>query len=425
MVDFSEMQLRAELVEALRAVGFVHATEVQELAIPQILAGRSAVVRAKTGTGKTGAFLVPLINEMVHPRGIVALVIVPTRELALQVSEFSKRAFGRLGVRTVTVYGGASINMQVKEIESGANIVVGTPGRLLDLLERGVLYLGGVKYVVLDEADIMLDMGFVDDVERILSVTAHDKRLLMFSATMPREILEIAKRHVNGDSVSITVGDEEDLTVETIKHTFYVAEGKAKFSALLAYIDKFAPKKAIIFAATKHEADVVHRFLLQNGKRAMVMHGDLTQAKRERSLVEFKSGAQFLIATNIAARGLDIADITDIINFDIPDDPHIYVHRVGRSARMGKEGRAFSLVRPAERDTLKVIEYMANVKINRIDLDTGKFSNIIIPSRFDSGPRRYGGGGFRDRGRPEHGGGRGNWHRSGRKEREWHRGTGR
>ncbi|MGI0141833.1 MAG: DEAD/DEAH box helicase [Candidatus Micrarchaeales archaeon] len=417
------MNLKPELIEALKRVGFVSATEVQARTIPELLNGKNVVARAKTGTGKTGAFLVPIFQRLQHTRDIEALVVVPTRELAIQVANFAQKVGSHLHVHTTIVYGGASINMQVQELRRGTNIVVGTPGRIIDLVERGALNLDRIKYLVLDEADVMLDMGFIEDVEFIISRTPESRQMMLFSATMPREIIKIADRHAKGGAIRITVGEEEDLTVSTIKQLYTIVPNRLKFSALLAYIKEYAPKKGIIFARTKYEANAIHRVLLSQKYNAILMHGGLTQSMRERSLGNFRSGAQFMIATNVAARGLDIADITDIINFGAPDEPNVYIHRVGRSARMGKEGRAVTIADPDQKKQLRDIQDYANVQMTKIELNLEPFSTLQLPIHEErrsfggggGGGRRFGGGGRsvggHGRGGPSRGGAGGGYHR--------------
>jgi len=376
MKTFSELGIKAELLASLRNIGFINPTDVQEATIPLIMEGKDVIVRAKTGTGKTGAFLIPIINSAKHDEALYTLIIVPTRELALQVSTVASKLCGR-DLRVATVYGGASINVQVQQIRSGANIVVGTPGRILDLIERRALDLSNVRYLVLDEADIMLDMGFIDDIEMIISRISSNHQTMLFSATIPREIQVVANRHMNSTKTSVSIGSEEELTVTTITHKYTIVDNRSKFAALLAYISEFKPKKAIIFANTKYEADKIYWLLRGSGMNAILMHGGLTQAKREQSLSMFRGSAQFLISTNLASRGLDIAGITDIINFDLPDVANVYIHRVGRSARMGKEGVAFSIATPRERNIINEIEYKDNVKMERITLNTSQFDEQV------------------------------------------------
>ncbi len=412
--EFRELDLRPELLESLKNMNFVTMTEVQEMSIPVVMRHKDLVVRSKTGSGKTGAFLIPIF-QMVERKGYPqALIIVPTRELAVQVASVAEKLGHRSGMRSVVVYGGASINMQMQSLRRGVDIVIGTPGRIIDLMERGSLALGRIKFLVLDEADMMLDMGFIEDVELIISNAPSERQTMLFSATMPREITDIARKHMKPDTAKITVGEEEDLTVSTISHGYFVAHGRTKFAALLSYIEKFEPKKCIIFTSTQRESEYVHNFLNKNNFDAIVMHGGLTQAKRERSLHDFKTHARFLISTNLASRGLDIPDVTDIINFDAPDDPKVYVHRVGRSARMGKDGRAFTLFGYDQEDLMRATTRLANIKMNRIELDVQKFKDVQLPMQqhgrsrsggFDRGPRQQFGRERGDnRGRSSYGG---------------------
>ncbi len=428
MKEFKDMQLKPELEESLRKIGFVSATEVQELSIPVVLSGKDVIVRSKTGTGKTGAFLVPIFQKIQHNQGISAIIIVPTRELALQVSDVVQKLGSHMHFGAVTVYGGASINFQISMIKKGASIVVGTPGRILDLIERGVLRLDRIKFLVLDEGDTMLDMGFIEDIELIMSRTPQDKQTLLFSATMPKAIVDIARRYMNSDYQTITVGKEEELTVNTITHTYFFAKGRMKYAALLAYIKQYNPNKTIIFSRTKYEANNIYHLLKKQNFDAILLHGGLTQSRREKSLDSFRSGASFMIATNVAARGLDITGVTDIVNFDAPDNPHDYVHRVGRTARMGKEGRAFTLVGLDEKGLIRAIQHEANVEMTQIHLNVEPFVDIKVEThheerrpqqgfrqrhgqhieRSNSGEHRHSGGsgGFnRDRNNRQGGGG--------------------
>jgi ATP-dependent RNA helicase DeaD len=383
---FSEMQLDNGLVEALRRMNFTTATEVQEQAIPVALQGKDVIVRAKTGTGKTYAFMLPILHMITQSNYPEALIIAPTRELAVQITAMARKVDYRHAGITV-VYGGASINVQIQELRRNPRIVIGTPGRILDLIERGELVINRVRFVVLDEADIMLDMGFIDDVDEILSMTPKSKQTMLFSATIPDSIMGIARRHMH-DPVSIKVGEEDELVVNTIKHYFAMGERRDKAALLLAYIKKYNPKKAIIFAQTKHAADMIYELMKAQGHDVILMHGGLTQAKREHSLGDFRRGARFMIATNVAARGLDIAGISDVINFDIPEDPYVYVHRVGRSARMNADGRSFTIISTEERDKITEIKNVANIDIEELRIDTAEFRGVQLFGR--SGYRGHG-----------------------------------
>lgn len=424
MKEFKEMNLKPELLEALRQMNFSNMTEVQELSIPIALQHKDIIVRSKTGSGKTGAFLVPIFQMMEHKGYPQAIVLVPTRELALQVSTVAEKLAQKSRLRIAIVYGGASINVQMHSISNGADLIIGTPGRVLDLIDRRSLRLDRIKFLVLDEADLMLDMGFIEDVETIISNAPRERQTILLSATMPREIHDIARKHMRSDVAKLTVGAEEELTVTTISHSYFIANGKLKFSALLAYIDQYDPKKCIIFSSTQRESELIHRFLASNGFDAIVMHGGMTQANRERSLHAFRTHARFLISTNLAARGLDIPDITDIVNFDAPEEPKTYVHRVGRSARMGKNGRAFTIFGYEQGDLMQATSRTANVKMTHIDLNTAKFKDIKLPisqhtarsfHRSDSMHRSSGG----------HSASRGGYHQGSRSGGGFQRGGGR
>ena len=388
------MALKPELVESLKRAGFVTATEVQEKSIPELLQGKNLIVRARTGTGKTIAFVVPILQQIdSRSRDVEALIVVPTRELALQVSSVAHHVGSHMHIEAATIYGGASINVQIQQLRAEPNVVVGTPGRLMDLYKRGALNLDNVKFLVLDEADLMLDMGFIGDVEYLISKTPYDKQIMLFSATMPREIVKMAEGYSNGRIEKITVGEEEKITVDTIQHLYAIAPNGLRYAALLAYIKQYSPRKAIIFARTKFEANTIHRVLLSQSHDVILLHGGLTQAARERSLGHFRKGATLLVATNVAARGLDIDNVTDIINFGVPEEPNVYVHRVGRSARMGKEGRAFTIATAEQRREIRDVEDYANIKMNLINLDLEPFKALQLPVHQREERR----GGFRDR----------------------------
>ena len=405
MKAFAEMGLDPRIVEALKRNNFVNSTEVQEQTIPVALEGKDVIVRAKTGTGKTLAFLVPIRQRSKPGSHPETLILAPTRELALQIAEVAKKTATDHHRGVAVVYGGASINVQVQELHRNPDIVIGTPGRVIDLIERGALNIERIKFLVLDEADTMLDMGFIEDVEFILSRTPKEKQVMIFSATIPDKIVRIAQRHMH-EPVFIKVGEDDQLVVTKIKHFYAAVDNRMKFATLMAYIRDYSPKKAIIFAKTQYAADAIFEGMKSQGLDAILMHGGLTQSKREHSLKQFRAGGRFLIATNVAARGLDIAGISDIINFDVPDDPHTYVHRVGRSARMNADGRSFTIVNNEQRNIVGDIEEMTNIKMERLSLDGSQFRGIIIfkSSRFGGGGgQRFGGQRFgRERG-PGHG----------------------
>ena len=418
--QFSEMNLKQGLVEALKRMNFITATEVQEQAIPVALEGKDLIVRAKTGTGKTCAFMVPIMQREVASRDPEVLIIVPTRELAIQIYDVATKLRHERRESVAIVYGGASINIQMQNLRRNPDIIIGTPGRIIDLYERRALRLDAIKFLVLDEADIMFDMGFIEDIELILSKTPEKKQTMIFSATMPQKIISVAKRHMRFP-VHISVGSEEEIVATKISHFYSIAEYNRKFATLLAYVEKYEPKKAIIFVATQHAASMVHAAFSAQGFNAMLIHGGLSQPRREREMMEFKKRGRFLIATNVAARGIDISGISDIINFDVPEDPRVYVHRVGRSARMDADGRAFSIITHDQKNLIWNIEEETNTRMNEIQLDVDKFAHIKVfgGRSFDTEQRggfHRGRGGFH--GRREGGSGRGFRHGGFNRDRE-------
>ncbi len=391
MKAFSEMGLETRLVEILKRHNFVNPTEVQEQTIPVALEGKDVMVRAKTGTGKTLAFLIPIKQKSKPGPYPEAIILAPTRELALQIADVAKKLNTNPHHGTAVVYGGASINVQIQDLRRNPDLIIGTPGRVIDLIERGALNLERVRFLVLDEADTMLDMGFILDVEFILSKTPKEKQTMIFSATMPEKIRGIAKRHMN-DPIFIRVGEEDDIVVSKIKHLYAEVDNRMKFATLLAYIKEYDPKKAIIFAQTKYAANAIYEAMKEQGLNVVIMHGGLTQAKREHSLREFKNNGRFLIATNVAARGIDIAGVSDVINFDVTEDPRTYVHRVGRSARMNANGKSFTIINGSQRNIINDIQDSVNVKLERISPDGSMYKDIVI---FRKGGGFRGGGGGR------------------------------
>lgn len=378
MTQFEDLKLKNNLLNALKKMNFKETTEVQEKAIPLILnEGKDVVVRSKTGSGKTGAFLIPIIEMLSSSDIQSALILTPTRELAMQVFNVAVDMGSGSGIRTTVVYGGASIENQIRNLRKGSNIVVGTPGRVIDLLKRGELVFNHLKFFVLDEADIMLDMGFIEDIEFIMSKTPRAKQSMLFSATIPERILHLAKRYMK-KPVHLDIGKKEELTVRTISHSYALSSNSEKVATLLAYLNEFKPGKSIIFSHTKRGADVLYYILQSQGYDATVIHGDLTQAQREKALSEFRKYTQFMIATNVAARGLDITDVSDIINFDTPDDPNVYIHRVGRSARMGAYGNAFTIVEDSESHLIEEIESSARIRMSRIILNKEPYEGITF-----------------------------------------------
>ncbi len=397
MTKFETFNLKSELLNSLEEMNFIDATEVQEQAIPLALDNTDLVVRSKTGTGKTGAFLIPIIQKSDPKERISSLIITPTRELALQVYKVADKMGQKSKIRATVVYGGASIDNQIRNIRKGTNIIIGTPGRLIDLMKRGELDISKLKFLILDEADVMLDLGFIEDIEYIISKTPSKKQSMLFSATVPERVLNLAKRYMKNPQ-SLRIGEGGEMTVKTISHSYALSANSSKIATLLAYINEYNPSKSIIFSETKRGADYLYDVLAGQGFNVTVMHGDLTQAQREKSLQAFRQNAQFLIATNVAARGLDIMDVSDVINFDTPSEPYVYVHRVGRSARMGNNGSAFTIIERNEMDLIRKIEHSVKIHMSRIELNQEPYMGL--GHSFSSGGRnRHNNGGERDHGR--------------------------
>ncbi len=352
-MTFSEFNFNSKLSKAIEDAGFVEPSPVQAEAIPIVLDGKDIVAQAHTGTGKTAAFGLPILNMLALDGSVEAVVIVPTRELATQVSDEIFRFGKYLGINTATVYGGSSYSRQINHISKAA-VVIATPGRFLDLLNNGQINISP-KFVVLDEADEMLDMGFLDDIKEIFTHFEGPKQTLMFSATMPNPIKELAKRILyRPEFVSIT---KKDSTNENIKQYYYVVDERERDDALVRLMDYKNPVKSIVFCRTKKEVDRLSTFLVSQGQSAKGLHGDMEQRQREEVIRAFKkSRIETLIATDVAARGLDVSDVSHVFNYHIPFDSESYVHRIGRTGRAGKTGVAISIVTPHEFNSLKKIQ---------------------------------------------------------------------
>jgi ATP-dependent RNA helicase DeaD len=364
---FEDLGLRPELLAALSALGYEEPTPIQAEAIPPLVAGRDLLGQAATGTGKTAAFALPVLQRLPAERGKapVALVLVPTRELAVQVSE-ALHKYGRdLGARVLPVYGGAPIGRQLRSLDIGVDVVVATPGRALDLVQRGSLQLGGVDTVVLDEADEMLDMGFAEDLDAILDETPETRQTVLFSATMPRRLDALARRHLR-DPARITIARETAAAGQSprVTQTAYVVPRAAKPAALGRILDVESPTAAIVFCRTREEVDSLTETLNGRGYRAEALHGGMSQEQRDRVMGRLRAGtADLLVATDVAARGLDIDQLTHVVNYDVPSAPESYVHRIGRVGRAGREGVAITLAEPREHRMLKTIEKVAGATI--------------------------------------------------------------
>ncbi|MFI5423927.1 MAG: DEAD/DEAH box helicase [Nitrososphaeraceae archaeon] len=403
MTSFQELGLSAEVLRALDENGFKDPFPIQELSIPLILKGMDVIGQAHTGTGKTAAFSLPILNNIKRNGPIQALILVPTRELAMQVTNEIRKFSKYVGIRTLAVYGGQSMSLQITQLRKGVQIVVATPGRLIDHVKRGTIQLEAAKFVVLDEADRMLDMGFIDDIKFILFYVDEDRQTCLFSATIPPEISRLAQDYMkNPHEVKL---NEEEISLDTIDQSYLIVEERQKFKHLCNFIKSRDEKQTIVFAATKQRTQRLAIELKQQGLRAITIHGDLSQKQRDDSMHRFRTGTEdILVATDIAARGIDVPAIGHVINYDIPDDPMIYFHRIGRTARAGGTGKAISLVSQDRVDDFTRILKNTELPIKRLNDEMG----IEVP-RIQSHPRtnwrrnsgyggRYGsGGGYRNR----------------------------
>ncbi|MBP7518288.1 MAG: DEAD/DEAH box helicase [Desulfobulbus sp.] len=367
---FDQFGLRAELVQTAAELGFTAPTPIQQAVIPPIVAGRDVIGQAQTGTGKTAAYGLPLLHRLDRQQhGVQALVLAPTRELAIQVAAALEQYGRGVGAKVLALYGGQSYQQQLRSLRERVEVVVGTPGRLLDLMEQGNLDLGGVRTVVLDEADEMLSMGFVEDIESILDRIPPERQTLLFSATISRRVLGLSKRYLRDpETVSVT---PEQLTGASIEQRYYLVNPQDKVAALTRLIEMETIDSALVFARTRLGTGELANQLSTRGYAAEALNGDLSQDARIQVLNRFRAGqVKVLVATDVAARGLDIDDISHVFNFDLPDDPEVYVHRVGRTGRAGREGVAITLLSPRERFLLRRIEEYTRFRMTRAELPT-------------------------------------------------------
>jgi ATP-dependent RNA helicase RhlE len=368
-MPFSKLGLPAPILEGVKAMGYVDPTPIQLRAIPMILAGQDVIGSAQTGTGKTAAFALPILTKLVHhdPRTRV-LVLEPTRELAAQV-ETAVRDFARFtNLRVAVVFGGVGYGRQMDELKRGADIIVATPGRLLDHLERGTAHLGHVQHLVLDEADRMLDMGFLPDVRRIVQKCPRERQTMLFSATIPPEIDSLIKWAMRNPE-TIEIGARR-TPAETVKHVIYPVSDAQKTDLLLALLNRVNYESVIVFCRTKHGADRIAQLLKRNNHAVAVLHSNRTQREREQALKGFRDGRfEVLVATDIAARGLDIADVSHVINYDVPHHPEDYIHRIGRTGRAEATGDAFTLMVAEDSKHVAAIERFIAQKVQRVRLE--------------------------------------------------------
>src|SRR3954471_6832931 len=383
MTAFADLGLSEPTLAALRDVGYETPTPIQVQAIPSLLEGRDVIGQAQTGTGKTAAFGLPMI-EYVDPDedAVQGLVLTPTRELCIQVTQAIRTYASRKGVDVVAVFGGAPIRTQQAQLKAGGQIVVGTVGRVLDLISRHSLMLHSCRYLVLDEADEMLDLGFLEDVEKILSLTPGGRQTALFSATMPPPIRALAERHLY-EPETIKV-QSATLTIDTVEQFQVEAKAPDKLAMLVRVLESERPRQAIVFVRTKIRCDQLYRTLRDKGMNVKALHGDMSQGSRDGVMLAFKAGRlPILVATDVAARGLDISTVTHVINYDVPTSPDVCVHRIGRTGRYGETGRAITFVEPRQKRELEALERPANTTIS-----TWAEGAHVAAARAEDPPRR-------------------------------------
>ncbi|HET7321387.1 MAG TPA: DEAD/DEAH box helicase, partial [Longimicrobiaceae bacterium] len=393
---FAALGLGPDILRALDELGYEEPTPIQAAAIPVLLAGRDVMGSAATGTGKTAAFALPLVERVdVSDREVQALILVPTRELAVQVAEAVHRYGKPRGVSVVPIYGGQAIQRQLGVLKRGVQVVVGTPGRVLDHVQRGSLDLSGVTYAVVDEADEMLDMGFIEDLDAILAEVPEGRQTALFSATLPSRIRELAERHLRTpERVAVK---PPKMETPRVRQVAYVVPRAHKLEALGRILDVESPTSAIVFCRTRNEVDELTEALAVRGYRPEALHGGLAQPQRDKVMGRFREGvADLLVATDVAARGLDVEHVSHVINYDIPQSPEVYVHRVGRTGRAGREGTAITLVQPREHRLLKAIERVmgqrisveriptiADLRAHRLEIFRAELHEVLLEGDFD------------------------------------------
>ena len=397
MDTFKEFELIPQLLRGIESLGFSKPFPIQEKTIQPLLDGQDLIGQAKTGSGKTAAYGLPLLQSIDRNiRDVQALVLAPTRELAVQITDSLKTLGKYTGLRAVSIYGGQSINVQFEALRRGAHIIVGTPGRTIDHLKRGSLDFGFVKYVVLDEADTMLEMGFIDDVEFILDSTPEKRQTSLFSATMPHKIIDLSSRYMS-NPLKILV-DSDEPSVDTLDQYFSVLDTEKKFEALLDILQQERDSKMIIFSRTKRGAHKISRELGHQQISAVALHGDLSQRQRDNSMNQFRTNrADILVATDVASRGIDVQDVDSVINYEVPENPLLYFHRVGRAARAGSNGKSYTLVSKREFNDFARICELTKVKIKPMTEEDKKFAFHVTDGgqgrRYGGQGRRYGGNG--------------------------------
>ena len=368
-LTFNDLGLKEGLLKAVNDLGFTTPSPIQAEAIPVALDGQDIIGQAQTGTGKTAAFGLPMLNNIKNRKAISSIILAPTRELAIQVHDELVKLAKYEKLNIVAVYGGAPIHLQTRELKK-ANIVVGTPGRVLDHIRRGNLPLQTVEFLVLDEADEMLNMGFIDDMEEIMKSIPEERQTLLFSATMPPQIKKLTKKYLKENSVHVAIAKKE-MTGSTITQHFFEVNNDQRFEALCRLIDFDNPAAGIIFCKTKRGVDDLVSSMQSRGYMVEGMHGDMSQIQRMKTLAKFKNGSlKFLVATDVAARGIDVDGVSHVINYELPQDIESYVHRIGRTGRAGRTGTAYSIISPREFGFLNQIKKVTKSNITKKSVPT-------------------------------------------------------
>jgi len=387
VTDFSALGIRREINDILRESGITQPTAIQAQAIPVILSGKDVIGQSQTGTGKTLAFVLPILEKIdVTKPNVQALIITPTRELALQITNEVTKLADKLSINVLSVYGGQDVDRQIKKLKGGTQIVVGTPGRLMDHLRRKTIYLSGVTKLVLDEADQMLHLGFLEDVEELVRQTSPKRQTMLFSATIPSKIRGLAARYMRKPA-DIRV-HTQNVTLDEIKQIMVEIPEPEKLDKLCSLMEEYRPYLAIVFCHTKKRATAVATALVQKGFDADELHGDLSQPQREQVMRRFREAKiQILVATDIAARGLDVEGVTHVFNYDIPRDVDSYIHRIGRTGRAGEQGMAITLIDPHEQPYVRMIEEGISVSIEKHKVSGHRFltKDKRTPARTDGG----------------------------------------
>jgi len=389
MTKFQDLGLNDDILKGIKEQGFEEAFAIQEAVIPVLLSGRDVVGQAHTGSGKTAAFALSMLQGIQPKKGIQGLVMAPTRELAMQITDEVKKFGKHTGIRIATIYGGQGMGIQLDALHRGVEIVVATPGRLIDHLKRGSIELRDIRYIVLDEADTMLDMGFIDDIQFILDLAPEDRVMSLFSATMPTEILRLSEDYLKNPKQFLL--DADDLSGEGIDQSFLVIKDRDKFKYLLDFI-KPTKGQCIVFCSTKYRTRDVAKYLHQEKYDAVAIEGDMSQHRREQSMAKFRNGkADILVATDIASRGIDVPRVELVVNYDVPNQEMAYFHRIGRTARAGAKGKAITFVSYSSVGDWNLIKRQIKVPIRDLNQEMGIQISIPDPLKRQTPSRRYGG----------------------------------